>query len=211
MCQSFYYFIFLWNSTCFGRHTAHHQEPKTSLAASGFSYVEGFWTCSWWTLSGTVCLKTSTNHTYKQPSTSGVLDPCIIAQFVYKNLSKCNTVSKFYYSIFIWSSTCFGRQTAHHQEPKTALAAYGFSYVEGCWTCSWWTLSGTVCLTTSTNYTSNNLPRMKNHQEPKTALASSGFSYVEGYWTCSWWTLLDTVCLATSTNYTSFNLPRMQN
>jgi hypothetical protein len=21
----------------------------------------------------------------------------------------------------------------------------GFLYVEGCWTCSWWTLSGTVC------------------------------------------------------------------
>jgi len=29
--------------------------------------------------------------------------------------------------------------TAYHQEPKTALAASGFSYVEGCWTCSWWT------------------------------------------------------------------------
>jgi len=25
----------------FGRHTAHHQDPKTALAASGFSYVEG--------------------------------------------------------------------------------------------------------------------------------------------------------------------------
>jgi hypothetical protein len=47
----------------------------------------------------------------------------------------------FYYSIFIWSSTCFGRHTAHHQEPKIALASSGFSYVEGCWTCSCWTLS----------------------------------------------------------------------
>jgi len=28
---------------------------------------------------------------------------------------------------------------------RTALAASGFSYVEGCWTCSWRTLSGTVC------------------------------------------------------------------
>jgi len=79
---------------------------------------------------------------------------------------RCNNVSKFYYSVFIWSSTCFGRHTAHHQEPKTALAASGFSYVEGCWTCSWWTLSGTVCLTTSTNYTSNNLPHMKNQRLP---------------------------------------------
>ena len=50
-----YYFIFIWSSTCFGRNTAHHGETKTALAASGFSYVEGWWTCSWWTLSGTVC------------------------------------------------------------------------------------------------------------------------------------------------------------
>jgi hypothetical protein len=25
------------NSTCFGQHTAHHQEPKTAQAASGFA------------------------------------------------------------------------------------------------------------------------------------------------------------------------------
>jgi len=36
---------------------------------------------------------------------------------------------KIYYSIFIWSSTCFGRHTAYHQEPKTALAVSGFAYV----------------------------------------------------------------------------------
>jgi len=64
--------------------------------------------------------------------------------FIKKNPTRCNNVSKFYYSIFIWSSTCFRRHTTHHQEPETALAASGFSYVEGCWTCSWWTLSGTV-------------------------------------------------------------------
>ena len=71
------------------------------------------------------------------------VDPCVIVQFIKKNPTRCNNVSKFYYSIFIWSSTCFGRHTVHRQEPKTALAASGFSYVEGCWTCSWWTLSGT--------------------------------------------------------------------
>jgi len=27
------------------------------------------WTCSWWTLSGTLCLTTSTNYTSKQPFT----------------------------------------------------------------------------------------------------------------------------------------------
>jgi hypothetical protein len=40
-----------------------------------------------------------------------------------------------------------GDTPTHLQEPKTALAASGFSYVEGCWMCSWWTLSGTLCLT----------------------------------------------------------------
>jgi hypothetical protein len=34
------------------------------------------------------------------------------------------------------------------------------------WTCSIWTLAGAACLPTSTNYTSNNLPRMKNQRMP---------------------------------------------
>ena len=49
------------------------------------------------------------------------------------------------YFIIIWSLTCFGRHTDHHQEPKIALAASGFEGVGGCWTCSWWTLSGCAC------------------------------------------------------------------
>jgi len=53
-CINIYYFIFIWSSTCFGRHTAHHQEPKT--AASGFAYVESCWTCGCWKLSGRVSL-----------------------------------------------------------------------------------------------------------------------------------------------------------
>ena len=72
------------------------------------------------------------------------VDPCIIVQFTKKNPTRRNKVSKFYYSLFIWSSTCFGRHTAHHQEPTTAQAASGFAYVEGCRTCSCWTLSGSV-------------------------------------------------------------------
>jgi hypothetical protein len=83
------YSIFIWSSTCFGRHTVHHQEPKTSLEFSGFAYVEGCWTCSCWMLSGSVW--------------EGAVQQCI----------------KIYYSIFIWSSTCFRRLTVHHQEPKT--------------------------------------------------------------------------------------------
>jgi hypothetical protein len=50
--------------------------------------------------------------------------------------NKMQQCTKFHYSIFIWSSTCFDRHTAHHQEPKTALAISGFSYVKGCWPCS---------------------------------------------------------------------------
>jgi hypothetical protein len=64
------------------------------------------------------------------------VDPCIIVQFIKKNLTKCKNVSKFYYSLFILSC------------------------------CGWWTLSGTVCLTTSTKYTFNNLPRIKNQRLP---------------------------------------------
>jgi hypothetical protein len=45
--------------------------------------------------------------------------------------SKMQQCIKIYYSLFIWSSPCFGRHTAHHQEPKTALAASGFEYVSG--------------------------------------------------------------------------------
>jgi len=74
-----------------------------------------------------------------------------------ENPTRCYSVPKFYF-IFIWSSTCFGLHTAHHQEPKTALAASGFACMEDCWTCSCWTL------TASRNYTSNNLPRMQNHR-----------------------------------------------
>jgi hypothetical protein len=46
----------------------------------------------------------------------------------------------------------------HHQEPKPVLAASGFAYVEGCWTCSCWRLSA------SSNYTSNNPLRMQNRR-----------------------------------------------
>jgi hypothetical protein len=52
-----------------------------------------------------------------------------------KNPTRCNSVSKFYFR-FIWSLTCFGRHTSHHQELKIALAVSGFAYVEGWWPCS---------------------------------------------------------------------------
>jgi hypothetical protein len=61
---------------------------------------------------------------------------------------------KFYYSICIWSSTCFGRHAAHHQEPKTALAASGFSYMKGCFYVYLVdVVRHSMCLTMSANYT----------------------------------------------------------
>jgi hypothetical protein len=43
-CIKIYYSMFIRGPTCFGRHTAHHQELKTALAASGFAYVRDCWT-----------------------------------------------------------------------------------------------------------------------------------------------------------------------
>ena len=48
--------------------------------------------------------------------------------------NKMRQFIKIYYSMFIRSSTCFGRHTVHHQELKTALAVSGFAYVKDCWT-----------------------------------------------------------------------------
>jgi hypothetical protein len=59
--------------TCFGRHTAHHQEPKTALAGSGFLYVEGCWTCSWRTINNlprTITVPDNVHQLHvQQPST----------------------------------------------------------------------------------------------------------------------------------------------
>jgi len=77
-----------------------------------------------------------------------------------KKSNKMQQCIKIYF-VRIWSSACFRRHTAHHREPKTALATSGFACVEGCWTCSCWTLSG---LTAPSNYTFNNLPCMQNQR-----------------------------------------------
>jgi hypothetical protein len=63
--QNFIIRYFKWRSTCFGRHIAHHQEPKTAQRTSGFVYVEGCRTCRCLMLSGN--LHTSWQH----PTTAG--------------------------------------------------------------------------------------------------------------------------------------------
>jgi hypothetical protein len=42
------------------------------------------------------------------------VDPFILLQFIKKNPTRYENVSNFYYSIFIWSSICFGRHIARH-------------------------------------------------------------------------------------------------
>jgi len=75
------------------------------------------------------------------------VDPCIIVQFLqWKTQQDATVYQSFIIPYFKWSPTCFGRHTAHHQEPKTAHAASGFANVEGCGTCSCWTLSGSICV-----------------------------------------------------------------
>jgi hypothetical protein len=53
------------------------------------------------------------------------VDPYIIVQFLKKNPTRWNSVSKFFYS-FEMKLNMFQADTAHHQDRKTALAASGF-------------------------------------------------------------------------------------
>ena len=82
----------------------------------------------------------------------------LVTTYTSRNSKRKSNKMQHFYFILKWSSTCFGRHTAHYQEPKTALAASDFAYVASCWTCSCWTL------TASSNYTANNLLRIKNQR-----------------------------------------------
>jgi len=95
----------------------------------------------------------------------------IIHKELANKMQQCN---KICYSTFIWSSTCFGRHTAHHQELKTALAASGFAYVKDCWTL--WLLDAVrLSLTASSNH---------NVQHPFTYAKPDVTSAVLSSW---WW------------------------
>jgi hypothetical protein len=58
----------------------------------------------------------------------------------------CNSVPEFLFHVYMKLLNMFRVTPAHHREPKTALTASGFAYLEGCWTCSCWTLSGSFRL-----------------------------------------------------------------
>jgi hypothetical protein len=69
-----------------------------------------------------------------------------------KNPTRCNNVSKCYYSIFMWSSTCFGQHTAHH-----------FWYtVASCWIFSLWIVLLCTNLQTSNMHQLLNVPHLIN-------------------------------------------------
>jgi len=115
--------------TCVGRRTAHHQEPKPALAASDFSYVEGCWTCSWWTFFQAQCA-------WQRPPT---------------------TRPKTFH---IWKTRgcqcSFRLLVMGGVSPETCWASYKYGIIKfwyivaSFWTCSWWTLSGTLCLSPPT-------------------------------------------------------------
>jgi len=86
---------------CFGRHTTHHQEPKTALAASGFTYVEGCWTCSCWTLDSVQQLHVQQPSTYAKPeAASAVLGPWWWAVCRPKHVwASCKYEIKFWYTV----------------------------------------------------------------------------------------------------------------
>jgi hypothetical protein len=62
-------------------------------------------------------------------------------EFIKKNPTRCNNVSKFLLFHIYMKLNVF--RATHRTSSEAALAASGFSYVWGCWTCRWWTLSGT--------------------------------------------------------------------
>jgi hypothetical protein len=105
------------------------------------------------------------------------VDPCIIVQLLQRKTQQNATVyQNFIIPHFKWSSTCFGRQAAHHQETETAQAASGFAYVEVCGTCSCWTLSGSVYMLPD-NIQQLHVRQPSTYAKPEAACAFS----------VSWW------------------------
>jgi len=70
------------------------------------------------------------------------------------------------------------------RRPKTALAASGFSYVEGCWTCSCWMLSGTICAwqrPPTTRPTQPSLPNLSKPSHLDAAVCQKTFHWMKKF------------------------------
>ena len=55
---------------------AHHQEPKTALAASGFAYVKGYWTLGLLDVKGCWTLRLLDADSVQQPQRPTVFHVC---------------------------------------------------------------------------------------------------------------------------------------
>jgi hypothetical protein len=119
------------------------------------------------------------------------VDPCIIVQFIKKNPTRCNNVSNFIIPYLCEAQHVSGdtppiiRSLKLHWQPlvfrtwKTVckllppgdnpIAVNKYYYCD--YMCSWWMLSGTLCLTTSTNYT---YKQSSTYKKPEVASAVLG-------------------------------------
>ena len=130
---------FIEGSTCFERHTAHHQELQTVFVASDlYTHVvtgrSPGWvgTCNLVTeftipkfIEGSTCFERHTAHHQE-------LQTVFAASGLYTHVvtdrcpgwvETCNLVTEFTITKFIEGSTCFERHTAHHQELQTVFVA----------------------------------------------------------------------------------------
>jgi len=69
------------------------------------------------------------------------MQPSIIHTKITNKMQQC---IRIYYSMFIWSSTCFERHTAHRQEPKNCTSEVLDVEVAGRWQRSATSMSNNV-------------------------------------------------------------------
>ena len=122
--------------------------PKTALAASGFSYVEGSWKCCWWTLSGTYCA-TATTTTTTTTATGTIATTTAAAATTITSTTTITTTTTIVTTTTATTtttSTAISTAATQHVSGDTPPIIWSlklhwkplvFFYVESCWTCSW--------------------------------------------------------------------------
>jgi len=91
------------------------------------------------------------------------LDPCIIVKFIKKNPTRCNNVSNFINPYLYEAQHVSGDTPPIIRSLKLHWQPLVFHTWKIVCTCSWWMLSGTLCLTTSTSQIS----RQSAHESGK--------------------------------------------
>jgi len=100
--------------------------------------------------------------------------PDLHKRFIKKNPTRCNSVSNFVIPYLYEDQHFSGETPPIIRSLKLHWQPLVFHTWKVVCTCSWWTLSGTVCLTTSTNYT---YKQPSTYEKPEVASESLG----------SWW------------------------